>query len=152
MEVPSIVPTPAEPRIAIVVARFNSVVTGSLLRGARAALEHRAYSKAEVIHCGGAWELPVIANRLARRREATRPDAIIALGCVVRGHTPHFDFVAGEATAGLGRVATATGVPVALGVLTTDTIEQAFERVAGTATNKGWEATITVLDVVEALA
>lgn len=77
------------------------------------------------------------------------PDGIVALGCVVRGHTPHFDYVAGEAATGLARVAADTGVPVAFGVLTTDTIEQALERVSGTATNKGWEATLTVLDLLD---
>ncbi len=82
-------------------------------------------------------------------RAAGRPEAVVALGCVVQGQTPHFDFVAGEAAAGLGRLATETGVPVAFGVLTTHTIEQALERVSATATNKGWEATLTVLDVLQ---
>jgi len=95
--------------------------------------------------------LPVVARRLTAGSVKDRPDAVVALGCVVRGHTPHFDFVAGEAAAGLGRVATESGIPVAFGVLTTDTIEQAFERVSATATNKGWEATLTALDVCDAL-
>jgi 6,7-dimethyl-8-ribityllumazine synthase len=138
-------------RIAILVARFNGVVTGSLLRGARGALAHRGCPEPEILYCGGAWELPVMASRLMRRPETNRPTGIVALGCVVRGETPHFDFVAGEATAGLGRVATETGVPVGLGVLTTDTIEQAFARVEGAASNKGWEATLTVLDVIAGL-
>lgn len=88
-----------------------------------------------------------MARRLLDRDDS--PDAIVALGCVVRGHTPHFDYVAGEAARGLSQVAADTGVPVAFGVLTTDTIEQALERVSGVATNKGWEATLAVLDVLD---
>jgi 6,7-dimethyl-8-ribityllumazine synthase len=123
-------------RFAIVVARFNSMITDKLLDGAR-----RALSKAEVevFHVPGAFELPLAAKMLAQTH---RYHGIIALGAVIRGDTPHFDYVAGEAARGLQDVALQTGIPVAFGVLTTDTLAQAEARA-----NKGFDAAMTVIEM-----
>ena len=129
------------------VARFNGLITSRLLAGTLAALRYREAETPDVRYCSGAWELPIIAERLAREGNT---DAVVALGCVVRGETPHFDYVAGEAARGLATVALQTGVPVVFGVLTTDTIEQAMARASGTASNKGWEAALTALDTIAA--
>ncbi len=134
--------------VSIVVSRFNGLVTSRLLAGAQAALSSRGVRARRVVHCAGAWELPIVANSLARE-EGT--DAVVALGCVVRGDTPHFDYVAGEAARGIAQVALSTGVPVIFGVLTTDTIEQALARAAGRASNKGWEAALAALDTAAAV-
>lgn len=138
-------------RHAIVVARFNAVVTDLLLEGARDALVERGVSAdaIEVFRVPGAWELPGTAARLIERGGI---DAVIALGCVIRGETPHFDFVAGEAAAGLGRLATESDVPVILGVLTTETLEQAMVRAGARSDDptehKGREAAITAIEMV----
>src|SRR6202167_878521 len=122
---------------AIVVARFNDAITSKLLEGAREALQKAGAAGHEVFHVPGAFELPLAAMKLARRGGF---NGIIALGAVVRGDTPHFDYVAGEAARGLMRVALDTGVPVAFGVLTTDTMEQAEARAGGSAGNRGFDA------------
>jgi 6,7-dimethyl-8-ribityllumazine synthase len=134
---------------AIVVARFNSAITERLLEGAREALQKAGAAGHQVFHVPGAFELPLAAMKLARRGGF---DAIIALGAVVRGDTPHFDYVAGEAASGLQRVALDTGVPVAFGVLTTDTMEQAEARAGGgalenTSGNKGFDAAMTAIEM-----
>lgn len=129
---------------AIVVARFNGAITGKLLDGAREALQKAGATGHQVFHVPGAFELPLAAMKLARRGGF---DAIIALGAVVRGETPHFDYVAGEAARGLQRVALDTGVPVAFGVLTTDTWEQAEARAGGAAGNKGFDAAMTAIEM-----
>ncbi len=129
---------------AIVVARFNGAITGKLLEGAREALQKAGATGHQVFHVPGAFELPLAAMKLARRGGF---DAIIALGAVVRGETPHFDYVAGEAARGLQRVALDTGVPVAFGVLTTDTREQAEARAGGAAGNKGFDAAMTAIEM-----
>ena len=136
-------------RIAIAVARFNQAVTMPLLDGAVAALAAHgvADDAIDVAFVPGAFELPLCAQRLAAMG---RYDGIVCLGAVVRGETPHFDYVAGEAATALMRVSLQQDIPIAFGVLTTDTMEQALERVSGTAHNKGWEATLTVLDLIEA--
>lgn len=140
-----------EPRVALLVARFNGLVTGQLLSGARRALTLRGVQDVVVQHCAGAWELPLLARGLVDQG-AEAPTGMVALGCVIRGETPHFDYVAGEAVRGLGQVAADSGIPITLGVLTTDTVEQALARVSGTAHNKGWEAALTLLDVLEVRA
>ena len=97
----------------------------------------------------GAWELPIVAKRLAEvSKKGAKFDAIIALGAVIRGSTPHFDYVAGEAAKGIAGVAMSTGVPIAFGVLTTDTIEQAIERAGTKAGNKGWDAATSAIELV----
>lgn len=134
-------------RIALVVARFNEEVTGELLEGARACL--RAHGTEEpgirVYRVPGAWELPQAAARIV---EAGGHDAVVALGCVIRGETPHFDFISAEAARGLGAVARAAPIPVTFGVLTTDTPEQAGERADRAGLNKGWEAALAALEMV----
>lgn len=135
-------------RFALVVSRFNELVTDRLLEGARdCLLRHGAAAEdLEVYRVPGAWELPqAVARVLASRR----PDAVVALGCVIRGATPHFDFVSGQAMAGLGALARESDVPVALGVLTTDTVEQALERAGTKSGNKGWEAAASALEMAD---
>ena len=138
---------PANARFAIVWSRFNEDVVGRLLEGATACLqEHEVAEDAIAVYeVPGAWELPWVARRLAT---AGGVDAIIALGAVIRGDTPHFEYVAGECARGLADVMTDTGVPVAFGVLTTDTADQALARAGGTAGNKGRDAALTAIEMV----
>jgi len=135
-------------RFAIVASRFNELVTERLIEGARAALlQHDVPETAiDTITVPGAWELPQAAERVAR---TGRYAAIIAIGCVIRGETPHFDFIAAEAARGLGAAARATGVPITFGVLTTDTAEQALARAGGAKGNKGWEAALAALEMAD---
>jgi 6,7-dimethyl-8-ribityllumazine synthase len=133
-------------RLAVVVARFNDFITGRLLTGALDALARAGCpdENIEVIKVPGSWELPVVAAELAHGR---RHDAIICLGAVIRGETPHFDYVAGEAAKGLAKVAVETGVPVAFGVLTTETLEQAVNRAGAKSGNKGFDAAFTAIEM-----
>jgi 6,7-dimethyl-8-ribityllumazine synthase len=133
-------------RIGIVLARFNEAVTSRLLEGALTALRERGIvdDAIDVATVPGAFELPLAAQRLA---VTGRYAALIALGAVVRGETPHFDFVAGEAAAGLRRTSLLQDLPVAFGLLTTDTMEQALERAGGTHGNKGYDAAMTALEM-----
>lgn len=135
-------------RIGIVVSRFNDLITERLLSGARACLlDHGVDEKdIDVAWVPGAWELPLAAARLVSARGC---QAVIAIGCVIRGDTPHFDFVAGAAATGLSQVSASAGVPVAFGVLTTDTMEQALARAGGKAGNKGWESALAVLEMLD---
>jgi 6,7-dimethyl-8-ribityllumazine synthase len=137
-------------RFAIVAARFNDMIVESLVRGAvDALLRHGAGEKqVEIIRVPGAFELPFVVRRVAASR---RYDAVIALGAVIRGATPHFDHVAGQCAAGLARAAEESGVPVAFGVLTTDTIEQAIERAGTKAGNKGADAALCALELANLL-
>lgn len=139
---------PRGQRIGIVVSRFNELITERLLAGARACLlDHGvAESDVEVVWVPGAWELPLAAQRLIRSRQCA---AVVALGCVIRGDTPHFEFVAGAAATGLASVATTHDVPVGFGVLTTDTMDQALDRAGGKGGNKGWEAGLAVLEMLD---
>ena len=140
-------PERAQGRLAIVVSRFNERVTRELLAGALDCLQARGCAEeADVIRVPGAWELPgAVAEVLRTGRYA----GVVALGCVIRGETPHFDYVAGEASAGLMRVGLEAGVPVTFGVLTTDTLEQALARAGGPVGNKGFDATEAVLELVD---
>jgi 6,7-dimethyl-8-ribityllumazine synthase len=135
-------------RVGIVVSRFNDLVTERLLSGARACLtDHGVAEDAiDVAWAPGAWELPLAAQWLLERRHC---DGVVALGCVIRGDTPHFDFVAGSAATGLANLSARTGRPVAFGVLTTDTTEQALSRAGGKSGNKGWEAAQAVLEMLD---
>jgi 6,7-dimethyl-8-ribityllumazine synthase len=137
-------------RFAIVAARFNDAIVEQLIRGAvDVLLRHGASEKQiEIVRVPGAFDMPFIARRLA---EAKRCDAIVALGAVIRGATPHFDLVANQCAAGLARVADDTGMPVAFGVLTTDTIEQAVERAGTKAGNKGADAAMCALELANLL-
>jgi len=137
-------------RFGIVVGRFNSFVVDSLLDGTLDTLRrHGAVDKnIEVVKVPGAFEIPLAAKRMAA---AGKYDAIIALGAVIRGGTPHFEYVAGECTKGLAAVMMEYNVPVAFGVLTVDTIEQAIERAGTKAGNKGVEATLSAIEMVNLL-
>ena len=133
-------------RFTIVASRFNELIVESLIRACvDTLLRHGASEKQiEVVRVPGAFDLPLIARRVATTR---RCDAVIALGAVIRGGTPHFDYVAGQCAAGLASAAQETGIPVAFGVLTTDTIEQAIERAGTKAGNKGWDAAVTAIEM-----
>jgi 6,7-dimethyl-8-ribityllumazine synthase len=135
-------------RVAVAVARFNELVTSKLADGCRDALERHGVTEVAWAEVPGARELPVAAKALAA---TGRYDAIVALGCVVRGATAHFDYVAGEASRGLGQAAVETGVPVIFGVLTTDTMEQALDRAGGKMGNKGWEAAVAAIEMADVL-
>ena len=137
-------------RFGIAVARFNSFVVESLLEGAVDCLKRHGAeeSNIEIVRMPGAFELPLAVQRMA---ESKKYDAIIALGAVIRGGTPHFDYVAGECTKGISQVMMKYGLPVAFGVLTVDTIEQAIERAGTKAGNKGEEATMSAIEMVNLL-
>lgn len=137
-------------RFAIVASRFNDFVVDSLLKGAVHCLRQHGAADAdiEIVRVPGAIEIPVAVNKLAASR---RYDGIIALGAVIRGGTPHFDYVAGECVRGLSAAAQQHGIPVGFGVLTVDTIEQAIERSGTKAGNKGEEATLAVIETVNLL-
>ncbi|ROR34967.1 6,7-dimethyl-8-ribityllumazine synthase [Inmirania thermothiophila] len=139
--------TVRDARFGLVVSRFNSFITERLLEGALDILRRHGAADADlhVVRVPGAFEMPLAAQRMAA---SGRYDAVIALGCVIRGGTPHFDYVAGECTKGLAQVMMQTGVPVAFGVLTTDTIEQAIERAGTKAGNKGAEAALSAIEMV----
>jgi 6,7-dimethyl-8-ribityllumazine synthase len=133
-------------RFAIIVGRFNSFISDRLLAGALDALTRSgcAEENITVVRVPGSWEMPVVARELAK---AKRHDAIIALGAVIRGDTPHFDYVASEMARGLADVARETGVPVGFGVLTTNTVEQAVDRAGVKGGNKGFDAAISAIEM-----
>jgi 6,7-dimethyl-8-ribityllumazine synthase len=137
-------------RFGVVIARFNDFVVEPLLRGALDALKrHGATDKQiEIVRVPGAFDLPVVVRKLALSR---RYEALITLGAVIRGQTPHFDYVAGECASGIARIALESGVPIAFGVLTTDTMEQAVDRAGGKAGNKGADAALTALEMANLL-
>lgn len=137
-------------RFGIAVARFNSFVVESLLDGAVDCLQRHGAkgTDIEVVRVPGAFELPLAVQRMAATKKY---DAIIALGAVIRGGTPHFDYVAGECTKGIAQVMMQYNVPVSFGVLTVDTIEQAIERAGTKAGNKGAEATMSAIEMVNLL-
>lgn len=134
-------------RIAIIAARFNAEVTDRLVEGALKALTSHGAHEADIEtwRVPGAWELPQAAARAVR---AGRYNAIITLGCVIRGETPHFDYVCQEASLGLGAVARSATIPLAFGVLTTDDLAQALARAGDGPDNKGYEAAMAVLEMV----
>jgi 6,7-dimethyl-8-ribityllumazine synthase len=138
-------------KVAIVAARFNDFIVSSLLKGATASWLERGGAAEDLLvaRVPGAFELPVVARKLAA---SGRYDAIVALGCVIRGDTPHFDYVAGESAHGLQLASLETGVPIVFGVLTVETVEQALERAATTSGNKGGEAMDTALEMAGLMA
>ena len=143
-------PAGAGRRIAVVASRFNENVTRALVDGALDALVRHgvAFDDVDVVWVPGAWELPLAV----RRAMATeRYDAIVALGAVIRGDTPHFDYVAGEASRGLSEASRDAEIPVGFGLLTCDTMEQALERCGGSHGNKGWDASVAVLEMADLL-
>lgn len=133
-------------KIAIVVARFNEFINSRLLSGAEDALKRHGVAEDDVsvIWVPGAFEIPLTAQKLAQKGEY---DAVITLGAVIRGATPHFDYVSNEVAKGVAAASLETGVPIIFGVLTTDTIEQAIERAGTKAGNKGFEAAVTAIEL-----
>ncbi len=143
-------PRGAGRRIVVVASRFNEVVTRKLADGAVEALVNHgvAFDDVDVVWVPGAWEIPLVARRAL---ETERYDGVVAVGAVIRGETPHFDFVAGEASRALGVLATDAEVPVGFGVLTCDDLAQAEARAGGLHGNKGWDAAVAVLETLDVL-
>lgn len=139
-----------EHRFALLVSRFNSFITQQLEQGAIDALRRHGAEEEQihVVYVPGAYEMPLVAQKLAR---SGNYDAVICLGAVIRGSTPHFDYVAAEVSKGVAQVSMDTGVPVIFGVLTTESIEQAIERAGTKAGNKGFDAAMTALEMVQLL-
>jgi 6,7-dimethyl-8-ribityllumazine synthase len=137
-------------RCAVVVSRFNESITQRLLEGALDALVRHgvAFDDVDVFWVPGAWELPAAARRVAA---ADRYDALVALGAVIRGDTPHFDFVAGEASRGLGAASADFDIPIGFGLLTCDTMAQAEARAGGEHGNKGWDSALAALEMADLL-
>lgn len=133
-------------KFAIVAGRFNDFITDKLLAGAIAGIQRHGgdLESVDTAWVPGAFEIPLIAQKLA---ESGKYDAVITLGAVIRGSTPHFDYVCGEAAKGISSASLKTGVPVIFGVLTTDTIEQAIERAGTKAGNKGWDAAVSAIEM-----
>lgn len=138
-------------RFAVVVARFNALVTERLLAGALDAFERHGVGseRVDVVYVPGCFEIPPVARRLA---ESGRYAAVVCLGAVIRGDTSHFDYVAGQAAAGVARAGYDSGVPVIFGVLTTDTVEQALNRAGVKAGNKGYEAAVDAIEMADLVA
>jgi 6,7-dimethyl-8-ribityllumazine synthase len=137
-------------RFGVVVSRFNTFITGRLLEGALDALRrHGADPDAvQVVWVPGTFEIPIVAQRLA---DSGQYHAVVCLGCLIRGGTPHFDYLAGEVTKGVAQVGLSTGVPTVFGVLTTETIEQAVERAGTKAGNKGFDAGVTAIEMADVM-
>ncbi|BAF59939.1 MAG: 6,7-dimethyl-8-ribityllumazine synthase [Pelotomaculum sp.] len=133
-------------RFGIVIGRFNEFITNKLLSGALDALNRHgvADQDIEVAWVPGAFEIPMVARKMA---SAMKYDAVICLGAVIRGATPHFDYVAGEVAKGVARIGLESGVPTIFGVITADSIEQAIERAGAKAGNKGWDAAVTAIEM-----
>ena len=136
-----------ETRFALVVSRFNDFIGQKLVEGAVDCIRRHGGSEEQITiyRCPGAFELPMVAKKVAL---SGKYDAIITLGAIIRGSTPHFDVIAAEATKGIAQVSLETGVPIAFGVLTTENIEQAIERAGTKAGNKGFDAAMTAIEMV----
>jgi 6,7-dimethyl-8-ribityllumazine synthase len=143
--------TPPAGRFAVVVARFNALVTESLLAGCRDALARHGVpdDRIDVAWVPGSFEIPLLARKMA---DSGRYAAVICLGCVIRGETAHFDHVAGQAAAGVMQAACATGVPVIFGILTTDSVEQALNRAGLKGGNKGADAAMAAIEMVNVVS
>ena len=143
-------PVGAGRRIAVVASRFNETITRALVDGALDALVRHgtAFDDVDVIWVPGAWELPIAVRRALATE---RYEAVVALGAVIRGDTPHFDYVAGEASRGLSDAARDSDIPVGFGLLTCDNMEQALARAGGEHGNKGWDAAIAALEMADLL-
>ena len=134
-------------RFAVIISRFNSFITERLLEGAMDCLVRHGAERGHItlVRVPGAFEIPLATQRVAR---SGRFDGILCLGAVIRGATPHFDYVAGEVTKGVALVSLAENIPIGFGVLTTDTVEQAIDRAGSKAGNKGWETALSVIEMV----
>ncbi len=137
-------------RVAIVASRFNDFIVGRLIDGARDALERHGVAEGDITlaRVPGAWEIPLAASRLAAREDV---DAVVCLGAVIRGSTPHFDYVAAEVSKGVAQAALASGKPISFGVLTCDTVDQAVDRAGTKAGNKGFDAAVTAIEMANLL-
>ena len=137
-------------KFALIVSRFNSFITERLLEGALDCLRRQGVADDDlmVVRVPGAWEIPVAAKRLA---QSGAHDAVVCLGAVIRGSTPHFDYVAAEVSKGIAQITLDTGVPISFGILTTDTLEQAIERAGSKAGNKGFAAAEAAIEMVNLL-
>jgi 6,7-dimethyl-8-ribityllumazine synthase len=137
-------------KFAIIVSRFNDFITNKLLDGAVDALVRHGSSEKniDVIKVPGAFEIPLVAKIVAEKKSY---DAVICLGTVIRGATPHFDYVAGEAAKGIATASMETGIPIAFGVITSDNIEQAVERAGSKSGNKGWDAAMVAIEMAQLL-
>ncbi len=134
-------------KIAVIISRFNGFVTDRLLSGALDGLARHGVAEKDidVYYCPGAFEIPAVARRVV---DAKKNDAVICLGAVIRGETPHFDYVAGESAKGIGQLALSSGIPVIYAVLTTDSVDQAVDRAGGKSGNKGFDAAISAIEMV----
>lgn len=134
-------------RFAVIVSRFNDFISARLVDGAMDAFMRHGASEEQIslVKVPGAFEIPVLAKKLAQSKKY---DAVVCLGAVIRGATPHFDYVAAEVSKGIANVALDTGIPVTFGVLTTDNLEQAIERAGSKSGNKGWEAAMAAIEMV----
>lgn len=137
-------------RFAIAVSRFNDFITSKLLAGAIDVLKRHGCDEDDItcVYVPGSFELPFLAKKLA---DSGAYDAIICLGCVIRGQTPHFDYIASEAAKGIAQVGLATGIPTTFGVITADTLEQAVERAGSKAGNKGADAALSAIELVSVM-
>ena len=137
-------------KVGIVAARFNDFITGRLLEGALDGLQRHgvAENDIEIVKVPGSYEIPLAAQMLAQSKKY---HAVICLGAVIRGATPHFEYVSAEVSKGVAAVSMATGVPVIFGVLTTDTIEQAIERAGTKSGNKGWDAALSAIEMANVM-
>lgn len=133
--------------VALVVSRFNGFVTERLLSGAVDGLTRHGVSEAdiEIYRCPGAFEIPSVAKKIIGQK---KHDAVICLGAVIRGETPHFEYVAGESAKGIGELSIESAIPVVYGILTTDTVEQAVDRAGGKSGNKGYDAAVSAIEMV----
>lgn len=137
-------------KFAVVVSRFNSFITERLLGGALDAITRSGGDPAavDVFRVPGSWEMPVVVSEILKQK---RHDAVICLGAVIRGETPHFDYVANEATKGIAQASIAAGIPVAFGVLTTNTLEQAIDRAGAKSGNKGFDSAMSAIETANLL-
>ncbi len=149
-EIEGQVVVPEGARFGIVASRFNHFIVDRLVDGALDAIRRHGGEKADItiVRVPGAWEIPYAVKRLTQVKKAKENYAIIALGAVIRGSTPHFDYIAAEVTKGIAHVSMDSSVPIAFGVLTVDTIEQAIERAGTKAGNKGWEAALSAIEML----
>ncbi len=134
-------------KIAIVISRFNGFITDKLLSGAFDGLVRHGVSESniDVYRCPGAFEIPAVARRIVEKK---KHDGVICLGAVIRGETPHFDYVAGESSKGVGALSMNSTVPVVFGILTTDSVDQAVDRAGGKAGNKGFDSAVSVIEMI----
>ncbi|MCL5020969.1 MAG: 6,7-dimethyl-8-ribityllumazine synthase [Bacteroidetes bacterium] len=134
-------------KIAVVISRFNGFITEKLLQGAQDGLVRHGVPEAniDIYRCPGAFEIPAVVRKILEKK---KHDAVICLGAVIRGETPHFDYVAGESSKGVGQLSISSPVPIIYGILTTDSVEQAVDRAGGKSGNKGYDSAVAAIEMV----